>query len=238
MDFSQPSKINSGFHPRSQQQRQLQNKFHSNFSQNRIQSKFLPSQQRSVRDTQRYIPAPSVMYEELELAAPSNSFCGDSLMKEPNDCRYMQKQEPVTLPDRDGHGIEYFQYTPSLSTPHRDQNSFKHVMDSMQQFSRSKINDHTSCPNIGRNHQTFCFKHFDDNEEVVTKNTQKNKTYQSHTTIEKFPKGLKIITEIFTDDSEDDCKATPEEDFEKREEDCCVNYERKAFEECAGDESD
>lgn len=247
MDFTQHSKINSSLYPQNRQQRflpQPQSLPKQSFPKNQLTSKFqrpLNLQQLPAMGSQRrFIPASSAMYDcQPELTGQKNSFYEESLMNKSDDMQnpYMQTQEPTILSDYEDSSIEYFQCTPSPSISRRDKNPFKHVMNSMQQFTKSRTNNITSCPNIGGNHQTFCFKHDDDNEEVVTKNTHQKKTYRSHTSIEKIPKGLKIITEILTEDGEDDCETTPGEHLEKKE-DYCVNQEQKTFEDGAGDERD
>lgn len=245
MNFSQHSKINSSFILQDKQKSQdhhqrfvseVESFQNHKFIQNQMTQKpQRQSQFPNLNHQKKFIPAPSAMYgNQLNLSSPKSSFYEENLLTGGHN---MQTQEPLIFSDEEVGNIEYFQCTPSQTISSRDKNPFKHVMDSMQHFTKSKSYSRKSCPHIRGNHQTFCFKHEDENEEVVSKKTHNNKTYQSHTSIEKIPKGLKIITWLLTDESDgEECEKKTLKEHSKKKEEYCVSQDQKAFEDGAGDE--
>lgn len=95
--------------------------------------------------------------------------------------------------------VTHFQYPPRASASVRMEkmpNPFTAIIDPLTSFNHSNREVKLKLP---KNHQTFMYKHQDDEEE----NVSQHKMFQSHTKISRIPNGgVRIVTDIFRDDNQ------------------------------------
>lgn len=161
------------------------------------------------------------------VCCPSNSF-----QHQPPEMQYREHHEEdeeveATEENDPSMAIEFFQCSPPPPNATKHKNPFKSVMESMQHFSMTK--PEKKCLKLSAvNHQTFSFKHDEedkeeDKEEEIPDLTQQ-KMYRSHTRIVSIPNGVKIITEILKE--ENDTDATDNEEMLKK----CQKWMNKQIE--------
>lgn len=225
MDFSQHNKINSvrstNYSNRQQnfvpQVQSFPNSMHPKFQQHVRNSSFAPCQPSNYQpqnyeqnqfcssaDNRNFLPKMKTKHEPHSysgMTVPSNSYCGEMM----TNMNFLNAPNEEQVSDEEDIDIEYFQCTPSPSTINKPKNPFKHVMQSMQKYSKSKINQDINqkiSSNGEVNHQTFFCTHENDNDEETKADPIDQKMYKSHTKIEVIPKGLRITTEILKEDNE------------------------------------
>lgn len=134
------------------------------------------------------------------MAAPSNSYCSDEMITKVENYSSDSNEKQMKNDQEHPEVFEYCQCTPSLEI-RKQTNPFKHVMQSMQKYSRSNTNQ-TPCSkgDVSPNNQTYCYTHENDSGEEAE--SIDYNMYKSHTKIEVIPKGLRIITEILKEENE------------------------------------
>lgn len=194
MDFTQHNKINSKVqrnlptrhcHDMADgQQIQVQPKFPQQFRDVKV---FKPcttdmiQSQRSMETS--YVPQAS-RTSNIRLS------CEDTVRERSTLHHQFDNEEPNKAAN-----VEYYQFTPSHSSIHRQSNPFKQVIDSMRKYSSCKATNQKQ--HSQANHQTFECAH----DESVEHEQQFTESYRSHTKILAIPNGVRIVTEILNDDN-------------------------------------
>ena len=220
MDYSQPNKINSmasrhqtykphvqSYHrsipPHFQQSCQPESFQIPNQSGNFCRSNVQPKMYSGGDINRNYMQKPS----NGQVPFPVKT-CWYNQPKPPGEVQqYPYEAEEEEASQDEDIDIEYFQCTPTRSTSNKQKNPFKNVMQSMQKYSKSRINHHQpQTLNNDVNHQTIICKHESDenNEDDQQTELAEHKVYRSHTKIEAIPRGVRIITDILNEDNEED----------------------------------